>query len=200
MKNLFTTLLLTKLVMLAGIAKATNYYFSTASGDDSRTAAQAQNPATPWKTLNKLNSFFASLLPGDNVLFNRGEVFYGSITVNKSGTAGSPIIIGAYGTGAKPVITGFTTVGKWTNLASNIWESTSAVSALNDMNMVVINGVNTTMGRYPNNSYLTYQSYVSATSSITSSSLNSATISKSRPGNKTDLICARFAAHRINLI
>jgi len=45
------------------------YYFSTLDGDDSRTSTEAQNPASPWKTINKLNSFFASLLPGDQVLF-----------------------------------------------------------------------------------------------------------------------------------
>jgi hypothetical protein len=35
---------------------------------------------------------------------------------------------GAYGTGANPIITGFTTVSSWSNLGGNIWESTSAVS------------------------------------------------------------------------
>ena len=170
MKNL----ILLPFIIFGLTSNATNYFFSTASGDDSRTAAQAQNPATPWKTLSKLNSFFGFLNPGDSVLLNRGDVFYGSITINKSGVSGSPIIIGAYGTGEKPLITGFTTVGAWINPGSNIWESTSAVSALNEMNMVVINGVNTAMGRYPNTGYLTYQSHSGATS-ITSSSLNSAT-------------------------
>ena len=101
-----------------------------------------------------------------------GDVFYGSLIIKKSGTSGSPITIGAYGTGSDPIITGFTTVSAWTNLGSNIWESTSAVSTLSTCNMVVINGVNTAMGRYPNTGYLTYQSAVGNTS-ITSSSLNS---------------------------
>ena len=101
-------------------------------------------------------------------------MFYGTLTISRSGSSGSPITIGAYGTGANPVITGFTTVSSWTNLGSNIWESTSAVSTLSTCNTVVINGVNTQMGRYPNTGYLTYQSAVSNTS-ITSSSLNAAT-------------------------
>ena len=156
-------------LFICGIANATNYYFSSVSGDDSRTSAQAQNPATPWKTLTKLNSFFSSLAAGDSALLKRGETFYGSITVSKSGAAGRAICIGSYGTGAKPIITGFTTVAGWTSLGSNIWESTSAVSSLSDLNMVVINGANTPMGRYPNTGYLKYQS--STASSITSSSL-----------------------------
>lgn len=141
-------------LFICGIANATNYYFSSVSGDDSRTSAQAQNPATPWKTLTKLNSFFSSLAAGDSALLKRGETFYGGITVSKSGAVGRAICIGSYGTGAKPIITGFTTVVGWTNLGSNIWESTSTVSTLSSVNMVVVNGANTAMGRYPNTGYL----------------------------------------------
>ncbi len=101
MKRLFTLLFF----FFLNSAWATNFYFSTVSGDDSRTPTQAQNSSTPWKTLNKLNSYFKNLQPGDAVLLKRGDTFYGSITVSKSGTAGSPIVVGAYGTGNKPVIT-----------------------------------------------------------------------------------------------
>src|SRR3712207_2097522 len=97
------TLLLAVSLCVLNTAGATNYYFSSVSGDDSRTSNQAQNPSTPWKTIDKLNTIFASLLPGDSVLFKRGETFYGSIIVGKSGTSILPITIGAYGTGAKPV-------------------------------------------------------------------------------------------------
>jgi len=159
------TLLLLLFIIFSLAANATNYYLST-SGND---ANPGTDPSAPWKTLDKLNSF-KTLKPGDNVLFKRGDTFYGSITVSNSGAAGNPITYGAYGTGENPVITGFNNVTKWTNLGGNIWESTNAVSALSKCNMVVINGVNTAMGRYPNSGYLTYQSY-SGTNSITSSSL-----------------------------
>src|SRR5690349_8558108 len=86
------------------------YYFSSSQGNDSRTVTQAQNPNTPWKTLNKLNSFFSNLKPGDSVLFKKGDVFYGSITISASGTSSLPIVLGAYGAGAKPIISGFTTI------------------------------------------------------------------------------------------
>ncbi|MEO8765341.1 MAG: PA14 domain-containing protein [Ginsengibacter sp.] len=89
----------------------------------------------------------------------------------KGFTAGHPVIFGAYGNGANPVITGFSTVSSWNNIGSNLWESTSAVSKLNDLNLVVIDGVNTPMGRYPNSGYFTYQSH-SSNVAITSSSLN----------------------------
>ena len=135
---------------ICGITNATNYYFSTSIGDDTRTNIQAQNPATPWKTISKLNTFFSSLAAGDSVLFKRGETFYGSIVINKSGTAANSIKIGAYGSGVNPVITGLSLITGWRSLGSNLWESTAAISTLPTLKMVVINGVNTPMGRYPN--------------------------------------------------
>lgn len=149
-------------------AGATNWYFS-ASGND----ANIGNIGSPWRTIAKFNSVFASKAPGDFFLFNRGDVFYGSMVISRSGSSGLPITIGAYGTGANPVITGFTSVSAWTNLGANVWESTSAVSTLAQLNMVLINGVNIAMGRYPNSGWLTYQSFSTSTS-ITSSSINSA--------------------------
>ena len=161
---------------------ATTYYLSSSSGNDSNNGT---DPSTPWKTIDKLNSFHY-FQAGDNILFKRGDTFYGSIAISNSGTGGSPIIYGAYGSGAKPIITGFTKVSSWNNLGGNIWESSSAVSSLPTLNMVVINGVNTPMGRYPNAStsypflpnFFYFQSHTgsgSGNTSITSSSLTSGT-------------------------
>src|SRR6266496_1903114 len=115
MKNLLTLLMLIKLVFFSEKVNAINYYFSTTDGDDSRTSTQAQSSSTPWKTLSKLNTFFSSLQPGDLVVFKRGDVFYGSINIAKSGSSGLPISFSAYGTGAKPVISGFATIPSWTS-------------------------------------------------------------------------------------
>ena len=112
-------------------ANATTYYLS-ASGNDSNNGTSA---STPWQTLSKLNSSFSSFKAGDQILLNRGDIFYGTLTINQSGSSSSPIMISAYGSGANPVITGFTTVSNWTNLGSNIWESSSTVSTfVNDDN------------------------------------------------------------------
>src|SRR5438094_4151506 len=101
-------------------AQAATYYLSSVSGDDSRSASQARNPATPWRTVNKLNAYFSNLQPGDSVLFKRGETFYGQLDIGQSGTATAPIVISAYGSGAKPILTGFTTVSDWASLGSGI--------------------------------------------------------------------------------
>jgi hypothetical protein len=155
-------------ILFFGIqANATNYYLS-ASGNDNNSGT---SPSSPWQSLDKLNSAFSSFRPGDNIYLNRGDVFYGSINVTQSGSSGSPITISAYGSGNKPVVTGFTSVNSWNNLGGNIWESRNAVSSLPYTNMVAVNGVNTAMGRYPNSTgpntgYLNIKSH-SGNSSIT---------------------------------
>ncbi|MBB1286143.1 hypothetical protein HRH25_17295, partial [Flavisolibacter sp. BT320] len=114
------------LIMLINLANATDYYFSSTIGDDSRSSAEAQNPNTPWKTIQKLNAFFPNLKPGDNVYFKRGDVFNGTIRVNRSGSSGAPITFSAYGSGAKPVINGLTAISNWVNIGNGIWEGISS--------------------------------------------------------------------------
>ncbi|MEP6583494.1 MAG: right-handed parallel beta-helix repeat-containing protein [Ginsengibacter sp.] len=151
------------LTSLTFFANAKNYYFSSVSGDDSRTSTQAQSKSTPWKTLTKLNSFMSSLTAGDSVLFKSGEVFYGFITVTKSGTTTKPIIFAAYGTGNKPVITGFQTLKTWTSVGGGIFECYNSALGT-QVNMVTLNGSFQPIGRYPNitasnKGYLIFESH-----------------------------------------
>jgi parallel beta-helix repeat protein len=152
--------------------EARNFYFSTISGDDNRTINQAQNPLTPWKTISKLNSFFGNLIPGDSILFNRNELFNGTIIITKSGSLNNPITIGAYGIGNKPVINGFTTLGSWTNEGNGIYSN--LIQCESSPEMVTINGIQYGAGRYPNTGHLNIDSHV-ATVSISDSDLNSLT-------------------------
>jgi hypothetical protein len=92
----------------------------------------------------KIQFFFSSLQPGDSVLFKRGDTFSGAMNISRSGSSSSPIIIGAYGSGAKPVITALAPVSGWTN-SGNIWTSNNTVSTLSRVNIVVMNNVNVPM-------------------------------------------------------
>jgi len=98
----------------------------------------------------------AEFKPGDRLLFKRGDVFYGTLIITKSGTAGSPITIGAYGTGNKPIITGFRSLTGWTNEGNGIYSSPVTSESLT--NMVIIDGVQYAMGRWPDDSYNIFES------------------------------------------
>jgi parallel beta-helix repeat protein len=143
--------------------KASTYYFSSLTGDDSRTNSQAQNPATPWKTISKLNGYFPNLQPGDAVLFKRGETFYGQIIIGKSGSQNLPIILGDYGSGAKPIVSGFVNLSNWISVGGGVWETTNS-SLTNAINILTLAGKVEPMGRYPNadaanKGYLTLESH-----------------------------------------
>ena len=98
MKSFYRFLLVSGIVLCTYSLSATNYYVSS-SGND---ANEGTSVSLPWKSLAKVNSFKPK--PGDQILFKRGDVWNGSITAKDSGTKGSPIVYGAYGTGEKPKI------------------------------------------------------------------------------------------------
>jgi len=133
-------------------AEATTYYVSSSTGSDDRSPRQAQNQSTPWKSLDKLNSFFTNLEPGDAVLLKRGDTYYGSINISKSGSGGSPITIGAYGTGKKPVITSLVTLTGWSANKNNkgVYESAPNTTLGSVVNTILLNGVAQELGRFPN--------------------------------------------------
>jgi hypothetical protein len=136
--------------------QATNYYLAY-SGDD---AAEGTSPAAAWKTIDRLNTFFPYLQPGDSILFRRGDTFYGSIIAKTSGNRQQPIVISAYGNGKAPLITGFTTIANWQPEKNGIW-SAVVPQASPAVNLVVKDGTIQQVGRYPNASdanagYLTY--------------------------------------------
>jgi hypothetical protein len=72
------------------------------------------SPATAWKTIAKVNA--SSFAAGDRILLKRGQVWRERLTVPSSGTAGWPIVFGAYGTGDRRA-EGLGLVRDWTNQA-----------------------------------------------------------------------------------
>lgn len=142
-----------------------NSYFVSNSGNDSNNGLTEQ---TPWKTIQKVSGF--TFAPGDEIKFKGGETFYGSLTINQSGLENKLITYTSYGTG-QATISGLANVTSWNSLGNNIWESAAAVSTLSYLNLVLIDGINTPMGRIPkiDNVYI-YQTH-SGDSSITSTDL-----------------------------
>ena len=124
-------------------ASATTYYVSN-SGTDS---AGCTTVANPCKTLGYVdNPANITLNPGDSVLMQRGGVWNEQLIPPASGTAGSPIIFDAYGTGAAPVLTPMISLAgaSWTQNSGNIYTTTvsSAIGSpqVNDLQLGTIWG------------------------------------------------------------
>lgn len=133
---------------LSHCVNATTYYVAI-SGNDNHTASEASNPSTPWRTLSKINAVSSILRPGDSILFRRGDRFYGTLRITRSGTNAKPIVYGAYGEGPKPVLAGNIPVNEWVPIGNGRYKANSQL--LSEMiNVVTINGLPQEMGRYPN--------------------------------------------------
>ncbi len=81
------------------LAAGTSYYVNCAAASDGNGSS-----TSPWNNLTTVNS--KTFAPGDSLLFNRGTTCVGSFVFSSSGTSANRITIGAYGTGALPVIDG----------------------------------------------------------------------------------------------
>ena len=121
------TIFFITVLMIVNKAGATNYYVSSKGND----AANGLTPSTSWLTIEKINK--TKFAPGDAILFKRGDAWregqalYGS----SNGTAGHPIVFGAYGKGAKPLILAsklISTSDFWSKSSENIWKTTSKVN------------------------------------------------------------------------
>jgi hypothetical protein len=83
-------------------------YYVKNSGSD---AADGLTDGTAWQSIGKVNT--STFAPGDSILLNKGDTWYETLTVPSSGTSGSYITFGSYGTGDKPKIFGSTAITSW---------------------------------------------------------------------------------------
>jgi len=115
---------------------ATTYYVDATNGNDNNSGTSS---SAAWKTIAKVNK--ASFVPGDYILFKRGQVWREMLLVPSSGSSGNPITFGAYGSGDNPLILGsddYDDPSKWTSLGSNKW-ATASGSFTSKVNMVWYN-------------------------------------------------------------
>jgi len=94
------------ILLLSSWCNGVTYYLNTAStgtGDGTTTATTGDHAA--WAAISEITGLSA----GDSVLFNKGDTWTEQLDIgnmNISGTNGSPITFGSYGTGEKPIIDG----------------------------------------------------------------------------------------------
>lgn len=124
MKKMLKNLVVFLLSFLAMQSAEARKFYWAASGNDSYTTTQAQNPSTPWKSLVKITQLTTGsngplvFKPGDTLCFKRGDVFYGNPNDNycaaywwnkdaywtaPSGTPSNPIVITNYGDPTLPL-------------------------------------------------------------------------------------------------
>jgi len=104
----FRVILFLFTMFVAKLSLAATYYCAT-DGLDSRTTAQAQNIATPWRTIDSSES---KMNDGDTLIV-RGGNYYESISTTDSGSSGSHITIQAYA-GETAIVDGGTVITVWT--------------------------------------------------------------------------------------
>ncbi|MCM3748841.1 right-handed parallel beta-helix repeat-containing protein [Paenibacillus pasadenensis] len=80
-------------------AAGTTYYVDSSGGND---ANDGLSPGSAWQHLSKVNG--TTFAPGDTILLKSGSSWTEQLYPKGSGTAGNPIKINRYGTGAKPII------------------------------------------------------------------------------------------------
>lgn len=166
MRKLITVIM----ILVCGHAFAADYYFSSSTGND---VSGAGTLLSPWASLTKAQTVATT---GNRLYFKRGDTWVGTITMQGSGTSGTRVLLSAYGTGARPIITGFSNITSWTNTGGNIWESTSAVSTLSTCNIASINNANYSQGRTPNTGYWNINSTNGSSTIVNASTLNAGTL------------------------
>lgn len=125
------------LVLPLKLAHAATYYVDANFGNDKWSGNQSSpvgSPATngPWQSLAKVSAHVLS--PGDSVLLKCGGIWNETLTLKNSGTATSPITIGAYPNGCtnKPIISGATPIPahNWVHDIGNIYKLSSAIDLI----------------------------------------------------------------------
>lgn len=108
-------------------ATGTTYYVSN-NGNDNNSGKSANAPLKTVEAVNKL-----SLSSGDAVLFNRGDVFRTTEKIIVT----SGVSYGAYGEGAKPVISGslknYANKSLWTSDDKDIWQTSVNASLVGNI-------------------------------------------------------------------
>lgn len=131
---------------IAMSAGATIYYVSPTGNDSNNGTSQS----TPWQTINRVNTSTFSMLPGDQVLFQRGGTYRGRLQAGSSGNTTQPVTFGAYGTGAAPIISGSQLVTGWSVHSGSIYKATVS----SPVKYLYIGGVRQNVARYPNSGWL----------------------------------------------
>jgi parallel beta-helix repeat protein len=133
-------------VLFAAIACSAGTYYIAADGADGN---DGLSPATPWRTIDKINGLGRTVSDNSTFLFRRGDVFRGEIRLAGS-TLGATL--GAYGSGENPVISGSAVITGWTPYSGSIFvaDVSSLIPAEEKIEQLFVNNRRVLLARYPN--------------------------------------------------
>ncbi len=125
-------------------AAAATYYLSSKGSD----AGNGTSEETPFASLAKASAVVEA---GDEVKFKCGDVFFGTFKPKASGTAAAPIALSSYGKGAKPGLTGFKRITRWTAVVGRpgLYEAVLSPTPTGLLEMVRFDGSLQPKGRLP---------------------------------------------------
>jgi hypothetical protein len=133
-------------VLVPGLARSAQYFVSPTGSDSNSGTSQAQ----AWRTIARVQQHMQQIMPGDEILFQRGGKYPGTLSIGRSGTVAQPIVVGAYGSGENPIITGGVPVTGWTQHQGNIWRA----SFTGNPKYLLVNNSPMTLARFPNTGWL----------------------------------------------
>jgi len=122
--------ILTILLLFSVNCFATDYFVSFSTGDDGNSGLNSGNA---WKTLAKVNGF--SFAANDRIFLMRGDTWNEPLIVPRNS-----LTINAYGSGAKPIISGAATLTSPVRTGLNKWRY-SVPYGKSHLNLVTIGGV-----------------------------------------------------------
>ncbi len=176
-----TKILTLLFILIAGLnnAYAATYYVAT-NGNDSYTNAQAQNTATPWKTIQKA----ANTLVAGDIVYIRTGTYKEQVTPKNSGSTGNLITYSAY-VGETVTVdgAGVVTNGSWSgifNISSRSYLQISNLRIINSGGFGILIAASTNIKILNNYIYSTYNSGVATTSGSSMIVID---------GNELGLIC-----------
>ncbi len=92
-----------------------------------RTHITGDQPTVRGRPFPDVNS--RSFVPGDSILFHRGQVWREELHLSSSGVSGRPIVYSAYGTGSNPHLTAGDPLTEWVSVGGNVWAARVTVVA-----------------------------------------------------------------------
>jgi hypothetical protein len=162
-----------------------DYYVSNSGNDSWDGTAPAYVSGTTGPKATVAGIVALSPGAGDTVLFERGDYWEETLTIPNSGSSGSPVVYGAYGTGSAPKIYGSNLIDiSWTVHSGNIYVGDYSTT----ITQLFLNDERVNVSREPDSGWGIITSVQNSTTQFTSTDLESSY-------DYTDALCVLWSSN-----